>query len=338
MNERYSRQIRYRHIGQAGQECLLASRVAVIGMGALGSVSASLLARAGVGFIRIVDRDLVELSNLQRQILYTERDAAEDIPKVFAAAEHLAEGNSEIEIDPVFADLNSSNCKEIIGDVDLVIDATDNIETRYLINEFCVEYQVPWIYGGAVGSEGMTANFIPGGPCFSCFTGHSNADGFGSGRTCSTEGVLNSLTSIIASYQVTEAIKILTGSDNVRRDVLFAAIWDNDTEYLSLEKDPNCPICGRKEYHYLGKAAGTSAISMCGKDAYQIVPAGSGQPDMEALEKSLSELGEVRVNRFYLQFHSDEASFKLFADGRAIIEHVNSPGKAKSVYSEYIGL
>ena len=338
MLNRYSRQIRYKRIGTEGQEKLLASRVCIIGMGALGCASASLLARAGVGYIRIVDRDLVEISNLQRQILYTEKDALENVPKVFAAASHLQEANSTITIDPVFQDLNSSSCSKILEGIDLIVDATDNLETRYLINEYCVENQVPWIYGGAVGSEGMTASFLPGGPCFSCFTGHADASSSSSGRTCSTEGVLNSLTSIIASYQVTEAIKILTGSSDVRKDLLFVEIWDNETEYLSLEKNPSCPICSGKAYHYLGRAAGTSAISLCGKDAYQVVPSGSSAPDMQALQASLKQLGSVTVNRFYLQFQSPEACFKLFPDGRAIIEHADSPGQAKSIYSEYIGM
>ena len=336
--DRYSRQIRYKNIGTEGQKKLLASRVCIIGMGALGCAGASLLARAGIGFIRIVDRDLVEISNLQRQILYTEEDARENVPKVFAAADHLKEANSSIAVDPVFQDLNSSTCIKVLEGMDLILDATDNLETRYLINEYCVENQIPWVYGGAVGSEGMTASFLPGGPCFSCFTGHADAQGAQSGRTCSTEGVLNSLTTIIAAYQVTEAIKILTGSADVRKDLMFVEIWDNETEYLSLEKNPACLICSGKDYRYLGRSAGTSAISMCGKDAFQIIPSGSGAPDMQALQAGLEQLGTVTVNRFYLQFHSPEASFKLFPDGRAIIEHADSPGHAKSIYSEYIGL
>lgn len=338
MADRYSRQIRYRNIGTGGQEKLLAACVAVVGMGALGCTSASLLARAGIGHLRLIDRDLVELSNLQRQILYTESDAAQNMPKVFAAAEHLTAANSEIEIEPVFSDLNPSNCSELLQGVDLVIDATDNLETRYLINECCVEKQIPWVYGGAVGSEGMTANFLPHGPCFSCFTGSSKAESDSAAPTCSTAGVLNSITSIVASLQAAEAVKILIGSPEVNKDLVFLEIWENEYAALPLEKDPDCPICVKKEYQYLGKNAGTSAVSLCGKNAFQIIPSSNKHPDLHEFSKKLEALGEVKETRFFLQFQSPEASFKLFPDGRAIIENADTPGKAKSVYSEYIGL
>lgn len=338
MSDRYSRQVLYKNIGTDGQEKLLAASVAVVGMGALGCSSASLLSRAGIGHLRLIDRDLVELSNLQRQILYTEADAAENIPKVFAAAEHLTAANSEITIEPVFSDLNPSNCTELLQGIDLVIDATDNLETRYLINEYCVENEIPWIYGGALGSNGMTADFVPGGPCFSCFTGSSKAQSDLSAPTCSTVGVLNSITNIISSIQAAEAIKILVGSKDVSKNVQFLEIWENEYINLALDKNPDCPICVKKEYQYLGKNTGTSAISMCGKNAFQVIPSSGRHPDLGALKKNLEVLGEVKESRFFLQFKSPEASFKLFPDGRAIIENVSTPGKAKSIYSEYIGL
>lgn len=336
--ERYSRQIRYKNIGPDGQDKLLSSRVAVVGMGALGCVSANELARAGVGYIRMIDRDLVEVSNLQRQVLYTEQDAAESVPKVFAAAEHLGAANSEITLDPVFSDLNSSNADDILGGVDLIIDATDNLETRYLINEYSVEHSIPWVYGGAVESEGMTASFVPGGPCLVCFSGSPNAEGQSSGRTCSTVGVLNSLTAIVASLQVTEGLKILTGSEDVRRDMLYMEIWSNDFVNFSLEKNPDCPVCAHHHYSYLGRSAGTQAVSVCGQNAYQIIPEGTVVPDFASIAERLSELGTVRAKPFYLEFSSPEASFKLFRDGRAIIHNTDSAGKARAVYSEYIGL
>lgn len=337
-NDRYSRQIRYKNIGPDGQDKLLSSKVAIVGMGALGCVSANELARAGVGYIRMIDRDLVELSNLQRQILYTEADAADSVPKVFAAAEHLSAANPEIELDPVFSDLSSANADELLGGIDLIVDATDNLETRYLINEFCVQNNIPWVYGGAVESEGMTASFLPGGPCLTCFTGTSSGAGQSSGRTCSTVGVLNSLTAIVASIQVTESIKILTGSPDVRKTMLFMEIWDNEVTELPIEKNPDCPVCAKHEYQYLGRAAGTQAISVCGKNAYQIVPESAATLDFTEAEERLSHLGEVTMKSYYLEFKSPEASFKLFRDGRAIINDVDSEGKAKSVYSEYIGL
>lgn len=338
VSERYSRQIRYRNIGEDGQNKLLSSKVTIVGMGALGCVSANELVRAGVGYVRLIDRDLVEFSNLQRQVLYTEENARKSDPKVFAAAEFLKSVNSEITIEPVFGDLNSSNAEELLGGCDLIVDATDNLEVRYLINEYCVENEVPWVYGGAVSSEGMTASFLPGGPCLSCFTGSEGAAGQGSGITCSTAGVLNSLTAVVASLQVTEAIKILTGSDAVRRGMLFIELWENECLELPLDKNPDCPVCAGHQYKYLGKASGTQAVSVCGRNAYQIIPGNVGKPDFDALKEKLSQLGEVTVRPFFLEFISPEASFKLFKDGRAIINNADTEGKAKSVYAEYIGL
>lgn len=336
--DRYSRQIRYKHLKKSGQEKLLASHVAIVGMGALGTVSANELVRAGIGHLRLIDRDLVEVSNLQRQVIFTEKDANESVPKVSAAAEHLAQANSEIMIEPVFSDLNASNIHQLFQDMDLIVDATDNMETRYLINEYCVEHQIPWVYGGAVESEGMTANFIPGGPCLTCMTGSTHSAGAAAGRTCSSVGVLNSLTAIVASIQVTEAIKILTGSEAVRKSLLFFEIWDNDFESITIEREPDCPICSGHKYEYLGHASGTKSINLCGKDAWQIVPEGNTAPDFLELEKKLTTLGRVTVNAFSLKFVSDEADFQLFKDGRAIINHALTEGQAKSIYSEYIGL
>ena len=335
--ERYSRQIRYKNIGEEGQKKLLASRVAVVGMGALGSVIANELVRAGVGFLRLIDRDLVEISNLQRQVLYTEQDAETSLPKVTAAAAHLAEANSEVQIEPIFGDLNSGNIETLLGDVDLVVDGTDNMETRELINEYCVENQIPWIYGGAIESEGMTASFLPGGPCLACFSGTGTAEGSSGTVTCSSVGVLNSVTAIVASLEATEAIKILAGADTVRRDILFLELWENEFETIPLEKNPSCPVCGSHHYRYLGHASGTRAIPLCGKDGFQIIPSVKKRQDFEDLKQKLSPLGTVTVSPFSLDFCAAEANFKVFRDGRAIIRNVRSEGQAKSIYTEYIG-
>ncbi len=335
--ERYSRQIRYRHIGAKGQEKLLSSFVVIVGMGALGCVSANELVRAGVGHLRFIDRDLVELSNLQRQVLYTEEDAAGAVPKVTAAARKLRAANSDVKLEPVFGDLNPGNIDALLEGAGLIIDATDNLETRYLINEYCVENQIPWVYGGAVGSEGMMAPFLPGGPCFSCFSGHTQTYGKAPGRTCSTAGVLGSLTALVASLQVTEGIKILTGSDAVRKDLLYIELWENEFCTIPVEKNPECPVCGRHQYHYLGHAAGTQAVSVCGQDAWQIIPAGTRSPDFTLLKEKLEPMGTVILKPWCLEFDSPEASFRLFKDGRAIIHGVETEGRAKSIYSEYIG-
>lgn len=335
--ERYSRQLRYRHIGRQGQEKLLASFVVIVGMGALGCVSANELVRAGIGHLRFIDRDLVELSNLQRQVLYTEEDAALALPKVSAASEKLHAANSDVKLEPLFTDLNPGNIDALFEGADLVVDATDNLETRYLINEYCVAHQVPWVYGGAVGAEGMTAAFLPGGPCFSCFSGHTHASGQTSGRTCSTAGVLNTLTALVASLQVTEAVKILTGSDAVRKDLLYVELWENEFYPIPLEKNPECPVCARHQYHYLGHTSGSQAVSVCGQNAFQIIPAGTRTPDFTLLKEKLAPMGTVAVKPWYLEFDSPEASFRLFKDGRAIIRNVETEGRAKSIYSEYIG-
>ena len=233
------------------QEKLAASRVAIVGVGALGGVQAELLCRAGVGFIRIIDKDIVDLKNLHRQILYSEKDVAERMSKVEAARDHLRGINSDVVIEEADTFLDSGNAEALLTDVDLVMDATDNMETRYLINEVCVKHGIPWIYGGAVETEGMTMNVVPGGPCLSCMTGRNIfADG-GERRTAKTVGVLNTLPAIVSSIQCTEAVKILTKSDKVRKSLLFLDLWESEAEEICVEKNPDCPVCGKGEYWYL---------------------------------------------------------------------------------------
>ena len=257
MSERYARQEAFSGIGKEGQKKLGSSRVAIIGIGALGTVTANNLVRAGVGFVRLIDRDFVELSNLQRQSLFTEKDAEEALPKAVAANQHLKRINSEVETDPVITDVNSGSIDSLMEDVDLVMDATDNFEVRMLINEACHHHRKPWIYGGALGALGMTMNFLPGDekPCLCCVMGNEAASP-GSGPTCATEGVLNTTTNIIASLQSTEAIKILTGSEAVRKELFVMDLWDNRFELIEAVKDPKCPVCVKEEYAYYGKAHG----------------------------------------------------------------------------------
>lgn len=249
--DRYARQTNYKNLGEEGQKKLLASRVAVVGAGALGCMSSNELVRAGVGFVRIIDGDTVDMTNLHRQSLYSEQDVAAGQPKVLAAATFLRAANSEVTVEAVPENLTPENADALLGDVDLVIDATDSMDARYLVNEFCVEQKKPWIYGGAVATEGMTASFLPGGPCFSCFTGATHKEKDAPDRSCRSFGVLNTLPPIVASLEVTEAVKILTGADTVRKDLLYFEIWDNECELLPLVKNPDCPICGKHEYRYL---------------------------------------------------------------------------------------
>ena len=266
------------------------------------------------------------------------RDAREGAPKAIAACEHLRRINSEIITEPVLEDFNAGNAASLIKDIDVVVDATDNFETRYLINEVCVEYGIPWIYGAALESYGMTMNSLPDGPCFTCFTEQTGAESFdGTCETCSSAGVLNAVTAVIASYQSAEAVKIIVGSDDVCRDLRVIDLWDNHFDSVSVIKNESCPICSGREYHYFGKVSGIQTDRLCGRDSIQVVPPEKRNMDFEKLGEKLETLGSVSVGRFTLDFDSPSASFKLFRDGRAIVRCVESEGRAKSVYAEYIG-
>lgn len=242
---RYERQISYRNLGEGGQKKLSLARAAVVGAGALGSVSANELVRAGIGFLRIIDGDRLDITNLHRQILYTENDMHAGLLKAQAAAAHLSQANSDVAIEPICERLTADNASTLLANVDIVLDATDNMESRYIINEYCVKHRLPWVYGGAVASEGMCASFLPDGPCFSCFTGTDRHAPDAPDRSCRTFGVLNSLTAIVASLQVTEAIKIITGANTVRKNLLYIEVWDNEWQEIPLVKNPTCPICGK---------------------------------------------------------------------------------------------
>jgi adenylyltransferase/sulfurtransferase len=335
--ERYSRQILFTGIGGEGQRRLAESRVAVIGMGALGTVIANNLARAGVGYLRLIDRDFVETSNLQRQTLFNEADVFEHIPKAAAAVEHLKKVNSEIILEPVVCDVNPSNIDQLIKDVDLVMDGTDNYETRFLINDACVQSATPWIYGGVIGSYGITMNIIPGETaCFRCLIKKMPAPG--SQPTCSTVGVLNMITGIISGYQTAEAVKYLVKSPDLRKTVLVVDVWENSCVNVAIEKNLDCKTCVHGEYEFLHHKLGSYTTFLCGSNAIQIVPQTKGEIDFKAMQDKLTRLGEVSYNQFLLRFAYKDISITLFPDGRAIIKGVTDEGEAKSVYSEYIGL
>lgn len=335
--ERYIRQMTFTKIGKEGQERLLSSRVAIVGMGALGTVAANHLCRAGVGYLRLIDRDLVELSNLQRQILYTEEDAKQSLPKAAVAAEHLRLVNSEITIEPVVAELNAVNAEALLQDVDLVIDAGDNFAVRFLINDVCSKQTIPWIYGGAVGGSGMTMNILPGeGPCFRCLV--PVVPPVGSVETCSTVGVLSMLTSILASAQALEAVKILTGSKDVRRTLMVVDVWDWQVDFIAVENNPDCLTCSQHRYEYLEQKVGYgAAVSLCGQNAIQVLPEKAGTIDFAVMAKRLEKAGTVSYNPFMLRFSDGRVEISLFKDGRAIIKNAKNEGQAKSIYAEYIG-
>jgi adenylyltransferase/sulfurtransferase len=298
--ERYARQTVFRPIGEAGQRKLLESRVAVVGMGALGTATADHLCRAGVGHIRMADRDYVELTNLQRQTLYTEEDARQSLPKSIAAFNHLSAVNSEIALEPVVADVNGANILSIIEDADLVLDATDNLETRLLINEACHKRRLPWIYGGALGAQGLTMNILPeeDAPCLKCLNPSPPS---GAGYTCGTFGVVSMITGAIASAQSAEALKLLTQSGAVRKKLLVINLWDNYMDLLEVKKNPGCPVCVHGRYEYLNRPAASYATGLCGSGAIQITPPKPVHIDFGLLSERLSKAGNIQVHPFHKQ-------------------------------------
>ncbi|HVV47121.1 MAG TPA: ThiF family adenylyltransferase [Bryobacteraceae bacterium] len=332
---RYSRQIRFAPFGAEGQERLGRATAVIAGCGALGTVHASLLARAGVGTLRLIDRDYIELSNLQRQVLYTEADAEAELPKAEAARRHLLEVNSDIAIEAHVSDLNASNADELLGAADVILDATDNFETRMLINDFAIRDNIPWIYGAAVSAYGIAMPILPGdSACFRCVYPEPPK---GVQPTCETAGVLGPVTSLIASIQAMEAIKILAGrAENVRRKIFTADLWTGPVREISMPaRDPECPACAKREFVYLDNRR-RAPVSLCGRNAVQIHE--RQRPlDLTELAARLAGLGQVRANEFALRFHDGEHEITIFPDGRAIIKGTTDPGVARSVYSRYLG-
>jgi adenylyltransferase/sulfurtransferase len=331
--ERYSRQIRFSGIGEAGQRQLLDARVAVVGCGALGSFQAGALARAGIGFLRIIDRDYVELSNLQRQWLFDQCDVEQGLPKAIAAARKIAAINSDIEVEPAVADLTPSNIDDLLGDVNLILDGTDNFETRYLINDYAVSRSLPWIYGAAVGSYGITMPVVPGTTaCLRCI--YPDPPG-GAQPTCETAGVLGSITALIASLQVSEALKILCGVD-VSRKITTVDVWSGEIRQVAQPSpDERCPACGRREFPYLNGER-RSPVSLCGRNAVQIHER-SRPLYLADLAERLAPLGIVRANEFALRFETPPYLLTIFPDGRAIVKGTTDVGVARSLYARYVG-
>jgi len=333
--ERYSRQLLFAGIGEAGQERLLAARAAVVGCGALGSFHADALARAGVGRLRIIDRDYIELSNLQRQWLFDESDADDGLPKAVAAARRLARVNSGVAVEPVVADLTPANIEDLLSGADVILDGTDNFETRYLINDFAVSKSIPWIYGGAVGSYGIAMPVAPGSTaCLKCIYPEPPA---GVQPTCETAGVLNSVVAMVAAIQVSEALKILSGHpEEVSRRLTTIDVWSGTIRQIEgPAPDPECPACGQRIFPHL-EGAGRPPISLCGRNAVQIHE-GSRPLDLAGLKERLAPLGEVRANEFALRFFLPPYEMTVFPDGRAIIKGTTDTGLARSLYARYVG-
>ncbi len=339
--ERYSRQILYPHMGEERQKDMMNSSVVVVGCGALGTVSSSYLARAGIGKLRIIDRDFIEENNLQRQILFDEDDIAENLPKAIAAQKKLQKINSSINIEGLVTDINYSNIEELTGEADIIIDGTDNFETRFLINDYCIKNNIPWIYGACIGSRGLMMNIIPSKtPCLRCV--FETMPQMGSFPTCDTAGVIGPIAGIIASFQVAEAIKILTGDYVSASKKLFEIdVWTlklRQIDVSRLTEENDCPTCKLHNYKFLKAEDGAMVSFLCGKNAVQIMAKNTGSLDLAQLAKRLEGSTVVNYNSFMLKFKIKDNDFTVFPDGRAIITGTDDTSIAKNLYSKYLGM
>jgi molybdopterin/thiamine biosynthesis adenylyltransferase len=341
--EKYSRQILFAGIGEAGQEALLGARAALVGCGALGTVAANLLVRAGVGHLRIIDRDFVEPSNLQRQTLFEESDARESLPKAVAAERRLRAINSGVRIQGVVADLTPNNAADLLSGFPLILDGTDNFETRLLLNDAAISLGVPWIYAAAVASYGVTMTILPGHTaCLACLLESGGDTALGgaaseSGQTCDTAGVLGSAASVIASIEAAEAIKLLSGKTEALHGRLVSCdVWSGKFQSVRVGRNPECRACARREFSYLDGQA-QPHVTLCGRDSVQIHER-SRRIDLNELGRRLSNAAakEVRSNDFLLRCRISPYELTVFADGRAIVKGTQDPAVARSLYARYI--
>lgn len=338
--DRYRRQTSFAGVGEEGQERIAKSRAVVCGCGALGTVHATQLVRAGVGSVRIIDRDFVEITNLQRQFLFDEEDVRSGLPKAEAAARKLRRVNSQIEIEPVVAHLDPGNIRALLGDAQVILDGTDNFETRFLINDFSSSAGIPWIFGGCIGAEGQCMTIVPGRTaCLRCLI--EQAPEAGTTPTCETAGILAPASAAVASLQVAEALKILAGKlDRVRDTMLVLDLWDNTVRSLRLDglrESKNCPVCDRKEYDWLDQKVSTLVTTLCGRNSVQVVPPTRQSIDWEELSGRWSVIGTVTSNPFLVRLEVDGYELSVFRDGRAIIKGTSEPDVARTVYAKYMG-
>jgi adenylyltransferase/sulfurtransferase len=337
--ERYGRQILFPEMGEEGQMKLLKSKVVIVGVGALGTVIANHLVRSGVGKIRLIDRDVVELSNLQRQSLFDEVDAKLNLPKAVAAKNKLNLINSDVMIDAVIADLNIDNAEELLTGFDVILDGTDNFMTRFLINDVAVKYRIPWVHGAAVSSRGLFAVIKPGEtPCYRCLFPHVPT---GRGETCDTIGVLSPITDIIGSFQAMEAIKILVGA-KTNPNLEQMDIWDSSILQMDISEgnNPDCPTCVQRQFDFLDRTSNLQETytTLCGRETVQIYFRNKQELDFTKLAEQLKKSGKVTGNKFLLRFSpNEEIAIVLFKDGRVLIHGVNDIVAAKTLYSKYIG-
>ncbi|XJZ25722.1 thiazole biosynthesis adenylyltransferase ThiF [Bacillota bacterium Lsc_1132] len=339
MIDRYSRQTLFAPIGEEGQKKILKKHVLIIGAGALGTVSAEALVRAGIGKLTIVDRDYVEWSNLQRQQLYSEEDAKNRTPKAIAAKKRLEAINSSVLIEAVIADAAAEELQDWVKQVDLIIDATDNFETRMMINDVSQKYKVPWIYGACVGSYGITYTFIPEKtPCLSCLLETVPLGGL----TCDTAGIISPVVQMVVSYQISEALKILVEDfDSLRNKLVSFDLWKNQYSAVRVDKmkKAHCPSCGKeRSYPYLSYENQTKTAVLCGRDSVQIRPSGLVERDLAALEKVFAEQGgTVQRNPYLLSYSLDHHRLVIFKDGRVLVHGTKDIAEAKTLYHKFLG-
>ena len=337
--DRYQRQTRFASLGEAGQQKLGEGRVLVCGCGALGSSVADILVRAGVGFVRVVDRDFVERDNLHRQFLFSEQDAEDNLPKSIAAAKRLRQANSDVEVDPEVTDVSARNLAMLADDVHLIVDGTDNFETRYLLNDYAVANSRPWIFAGCVGAEGQTFAIVPGEtPCLSCIMPEPPPPS--ALPTCETAGVLAPIVQLIASLQASEAMKLLSGNRAALNPSLTVVdLWNNQLRTVGLTqgRSESCPTCGKRSFPWLEGKRGSATTQLCGRNSVQIAPAEGQRVDLETLADKLRGVGSVTANPFLVRLQVAEFLLTVFSDGRTIVAGTDDPAIARSVHAKYVG-
>lgn len=335
--DRYARQVLFPGIGREGQERLAASAVVVIGCGALGSNVAMALSRAGVGRLRLIDRDFIELHNLQRQILYTEEDVRQQIPKAVAAERHLRMGNSSIQVEGIVADVTNRNVEELVKGAQVIVDALDNVETRYLLNDVSLKHRLPWVYGGAVASTGMVMTFVPGRTaCLRCL--YPELPEVSLAVTCDTAGIVNAAPMVVGALESVAVIKLLVGERELA-PALHLDVWSGNFRRLATLAAPlpGCPAC-QGHYEFLDGRFGSRTTILCGQNAVQVTPSTKNRASLEELAERLRPLGEVEVNEFLLRFSVEGSQMVLFPDGRAIVKDVTDETAARELYAKYIGM
>ena len=341
LSSRYSRQILFGEIGTDGQQRLTESLLVILGCGALGTVQAEALCRAGVGKLRVIDRDFVEESNLQRQTLFTEDDARAVLPKAVAAQRRLRQINSEVRVEALVADIHSKNIESLVEGAACILDATDNFETRFLINDTAIKHRIPWVYGAAVGSYGVSMTVLPQDtPCLRCVLEKLPAPG--SSPTCDTAGVLSPIVNVIASVQVAEALKILSGNiRRINRRMLCIDVWENSyrqIEVANVREEGDCPCCQLRRFEFLEGIGSSATTTLCGRDSVQISVRNGSRLNLKELAQRLKAVGKVQINEFLLRLTVDQFEIAVFPDGRGIVRGTTDAQVARSLYARYVGV